>query len=50
MVDSDVLYSGKFSRAKIFEVDLLKPFREINFEDRLDYHCICILYNKIFED
>ena len=37
-----VLYSGEISRGKFSRLTSFKTFRKLNFEDRLDYHCICI--------
>ena len=35
--------AGKFRGQKFSRLTSLKTFLELNFEDRLDYHCICML-------
>ena len=35
--------AGKFRGQKFSRLTSLKTFRELNLEDQLDYHCICIL-------
>ena len=35
--------AGKFRGRNFSRLTSLKTFCELNFEDRLDYHCICIL-------